>query len=252
MSRMIVAAGPSLTEADRSAFGGIEFVPPVGEGDILRLASRRPAAIGIVDGLFGDRLAVGHKEILWAMAHGIVVYGAASMGALRAAELDGFGMVGVGEIYRGYRTGELTDDGDVALLHAPADVGYRALTLALVDLRATLLALVARERMSAWAANEIAAAAEAIHFSERTWQRLAETVAPSAAEAGNLCRELSDAHVERKRLDALEMVRRMLTDATDPPRSKPFWPPHTPAFRRALRRAGLSGDTSDHQVVLRR
>ena len=242
MSRLVVAAGPSLTQADRKALSGVDFVPPVGEGDILRLASARPAAIGIVDGLFGDRLAVGHKEVLWAMAHGIAVYGAASIGALRAAELDGFGMVGVGEIYRGYRTGALTDDGDVALLHAPADLGYRPLTVALVDVRATLSALVARERLSAAGAAEIETAAAAVHFAERTWRRVADASANSMAESDNLCRELSGAHVERKRLDALEMVRRMLADAADPPpRDRPFWPPHTPAFRAALRRAGLSG-----------
>ncbi len=248
MSGILIAAGPSLTEADRSALGGIEFVPPVGEGDILRLAARRPAAIGIVDGLFGDRLAIGHKEILWAMAHGIAVYGAASIGALRAAELDGYGMIGTGEIYRGYRTGELTDDGDVALLHAPADLGYRPLTVALVDVRATLSALVARERTSPAAAAGIESAAAAIHFSERTWARIAEAAAPSADEAGNLRQELASAHVERKRLDALEMARRMLAEAADPPHGRPFWPPHTPAFRTALRRAGLEGGSSDPPV----
>jgi hypothetical protein len=154
-------------------------------------------------------------------------------------------MIGVGEIYRGYRTGTLTDDGDVALLHAPAEVGYRPLTVALVDLRATLSALVMRERISATSAARIEAVAAAIHFSERTWQRVADSAAPSPRQARHLCRELAEAHVERKRLDALEMVRRMIAEAGAPPSSRPFWPPNTPAFQAALRRAGLADESSD-------
>ena len=46
----------------------------------------------IVDGSFQWTPAVWHKEILWAMGRGVHVFGAASMGALRAAELDGFGL----------------------------------------------------------------------------------------------------------------------------------------------------------------
>lgn len=248
MSDLVVAVGPTLTEADRSTLPEIRFTGPVAEGDILRLAAERPSAIGIVDGLFADRLAVGHKEILWAMAHGIAVYGAASIGALRAAELDGYGMIGIGEIYRGYRTGTLIDDGDVALLHAPAELGYRPLTVALVDLRATLSALVMRERMSAAGAAGIEETATAIHFSERTWQRVSEAAASSIDEAESLRRELSQAHVERKRLDALEMVRRMLAESAAPPRGRPFWPPHTPAFRAALRRAGLTNEKSSFKT----
>jgi hypothetical protein len=46
--------------------------------------------------IFDSTPAVLHKEILWAMDRGVGVSGAASMGALRAAELHWYGMVGVG------------------------------------------------------------------------------------------------------------------------------------------------------------
>ena len=64
--------------------------------------------IGVIDGYFEVVPTVWHKEILWAMSQGIHVYGAASIGALRAAELAEFGMNGVGQIYQQYRSGELT------------------------------------------------------------------------------------------------------------------------------------------------
>ena len=56
-----------------------------------------PGAIGVIDGYFDGVPSVWHKEILWALSQGIRVFGGASMGALRAAELDGFGMTGVSD-----------------------------------------------------------------------------------------------------------------------------------------------------------
>jgi hypothetical protein len=65
---------------------------------LYRAALAHPAAIGVIDGYFEVVPTVWHKEILWAMAQGIHVFGAASIGALRAAELDSFGMRGVGRL----------------------------------------------------------------------------------------------------------------------------------------------------------
>ena len=77
------------------------YLPPVSQGDVYRVALERPRAIGIIDGYFERVPAVWHKEILWAMTQGIHVFGSASMGALRAAELEAFGMEGVGADLRG-------------------------------------------------------------------------------------------------------------------------------------------------------
>jgi hypothetical protein len=60
------------------------------------------------------------------------------MGALRAAELHSFGMIGVGSIFEGYRDGTLTDDDEVTVVHSDAEGGYRPLSTAMVDMRATL------------------------------------------------------------------------------------------------------------------
>ena len=63
--------------------------------------------IGLVDGRYEDIAAVWHKEILYAIEQGALVFGAASMGALRAAECADFGMIGVGAVFERYRSGEL-------------------------------------------------------------------------------------------------------------------------------------------------
>ena len=103
------------------------MLPPVAVGDVLALARRRGVArIAIIDGYFERMAAVWHKEILLALERGIAVWGAASMGALRAAELAPFGMIGVGAIYRAFARGALVADDEVAVAHLPAEYGYRA------------------------------------------------------------------------------------------------------------------------------
>ena len=98
---IVVFLGPSLPlAAARSELDAV-YRGPVAQGDVYRAVTGgdAPEAIGIVDGQFDHVPAVWHKEILWAMDQGIHVYGSASMGALRAAELHAFGMEGVGTIF---------------------------------------------------------------------------------------------------------------------------------------------------------
>ena len=78
----------------------------------------------LIDGLFDASPAVRHKELLQLMARGVPVIGAASMGALRAAELAPFGMIGVGRIFTAYAAGALVGDDEVALLHGPEELGW--------------------------------------------------------------------------------------------------------------------------------
>jgi hypothetical protein len=99
--------------------------------------------------------------------------GAASMGALRAAECAPFGMIGIGEIYEGFASNRLEDDSDVAQAHAPAEMGYLPLSEPLVNVRATIsrcleLHLVSREEHEA-----LQAVARDTFFKERTYRQLA-------------------------------------------------------------------------------
>src|SRR5437762_3780307 len=89
---ILVFLGPTLRLAEAQAALDAIYLQPAAQGDIVLAAHAfRPRAMVLIDGLFEDRPAVRHKEILWAMAQGIVVIGAASIGALRAAELSSFG-----------------------------------------------------------------------------------------------------------------------------------------------------------------
>ncbi len=89
---------------------------PIKRGDLGLAIREHPDIIGIIDGVFHQNSAVGHREILKAINEGICVVGASSMGALRASELDSLGMKGIGYVYEQYATGKVTSDDDVAVM----------------------------------------------------------------------------------------------------------------------------------------
>jgi hypothetical protein len=210
----VVFLGPSLALPQAREELEADFLPPVELGDVWRIAQERPAAIGIIDGFFHQVPAVWHKEILYALSRGIAVYGAASMGALRAAELGSFGMIGVGEIASDYARGELCAD-EVAVLHAPAEMGHRALSEPLVNIRATLATARREAVLSPAAAERVLTLARSLHYPQRAWPRLLEALAPSDAEAFSAW--LPAGRVDQKRDDALAMLKRMRADAAVSP-----------------------------------
>ncbi|MBU3674925.1 MAG: hypothetical protein FGM34_07760 [Solirubrobacteraceae bacterium] len=134
--------GPSLErrEAERIYPEAI-FLPPAAVSDLINAVRRfRPHAIALIDGAFMQTMATYHKEIIDAMSQGVWVVGASSMGALRAAECDRYGMIGVGEIYEGYASGAIEDDDEVALSHLAEGFGFKPVTEAMVNIRASLAA----------------------------------------------------------------------------------------------------------------
>ena len=122
MVKIIVYTGLSLPfdEAkeilDSTEDVEVIYKRPIQRGDLGPALKERPDIIAIIDGVFHQSSAVGHKEILNVMKSGVKVYGASSMGALRASELDTLGMVGVGYVYTHYATGEVDSDDDVAVM----------------------------------------------------------------------------------------------------------------------------------------
>ena len=72
---------------------------PIKRGDIYNDINHRFNSIAIIDGRFDQTLAVSPSEIQDGIRSGLRIYGSSSMGALRAAELNSFGMIGVGKIF---------------------------------------------------------------------------------------------------------------------------------------------------------
>jgi hypothetical protein len=204
MKPVVAFLGPTLAVDDARALLDAEYLPPAGHGDVLRAALRRPRVIALVDGVFERVPTVWHKEILFALSEGIHVYGAASMGALRAAELADFGMRGVGEVYRAYADGALEDDDEVAVAHADAGYGFRPVSDAMVDVRATLEAAVAEGTVSGETADELVRRIKSTFYARRL---LVAALDRTDEEHERLRGWLRGGRVHRKRDDALAMLR---------------------------------------------
>lgn len=213
---IVVFTGPTLAADDvRVELPDALVLPPAAQGDVYRAAKHAPGVIGIIDGYFERVPSVWHKEILWAMHEGIHVYGAASMGALRAAELAAFGMVGVGAIYQAFASGALEDDDEVAVAHASAAEGHQALSTALVDIRATLEAAARDGVISADAAAAVIASAKQMFYPERIYPTiLARARAILSADTLDALRAwLPTGMIAQKRLDARALLRQIRLDA---------------------------------------
>ncbi len=241
--RAIIFAGPSLPPAARATGNAqFEWRPPVSQGELYRAALTRPAAIGVIDGYFEVVPTVWHKEILWAMAEGIAVYGAASIGALRAAELDVFGMRGTGRIYEDFRDGVLQDDDEVAVLHGPAELGYHKLTEAMVDIRATLAAAVGAGILTAAAAARLTGIAKSLFYKERTYPNILAAAGLPELILKGLADWLPQGRIELKRRDAEAMLAAILTHlAAGAPKLRVTWRlAETAAWRAAQAAAAAS------------
>jgi hypothetical protein len=212
MNEIYVFLGPALAEKDARAELDAVYLPPAAAGDVYRLWRRRPRAIGIVDGYFDQVPAVWHKEIMWMLEHGVHVFGAAGLGALRAAELDSFGMRGTGWVYQAFRDGTLDRDDEVAVRHAAAVDGYRPLSEAMVNIRRTLQAAEHQGIISTATLSILANAGAALFHRDRTWPdllRAAQAAQADPAELDALRRWLPAGRIDQQAADATAMLREM-------------------------------------------
>jgi hypothetical protein len=245
-----VFLGPTLPAAAAQAVLDAVYLPPVLQGDVLRLVQNtRPRAIGIIDGYFRAVPACWHKEILFALDQGVHVFGAASMGALRAAELDVLGMIGVGRIYAAFRAGRFPpfaepfeDDDEVAVVHGPAEAGYVALSEAMVDIRATLARAVEAGVIGAELCRQLARLAKGLFYPDRSLARLLAVGREAGLDETTLAafeRWIAVGRVDLKAADGLEMLAAMRDFlATDPaPFVAGFRLEQSAAWRAALQAA---------------
>lgn len=231
----VLFVGPSLAgqSYDRN---GLDVRPPARQGDLHRAVLDGADTIGLVDGVFGFVPSVWHKEILFALHQGVRVLGAASIGALRAAECAAFGMEAVGPIAESYVSGARNGDANVCLAHAPAELDFMPLSEPLVDVEATVAALRSGGHVTGAEAEALLAAAQQIYFVDRTIDAIIEAAGLTAAvaeryRASRVGAKTADALLLVERLKALPAGRGLAPDwsfvASDP-------------WRHYLRQANLS------------
>ncbi|HSI40912.1 MAG TPA: TfuA-like protein [Xanthobacteraceae bacterium] len=243
--RIVVFLGPTMPRPEAAAVLEADYRPPAEQGALVRAAlEERPQAVVLIDGQFGRVPAIRHKEILWTLAQGIPVYGAASMGALRAAELGPYGMRGHGLIYRWYRRTPLADDDAVAVAMAPVEIGGAALGEALVNMRLTLRRAVRAGVLPVALRAPLAAAAGALYFLDRSYENLIAASRGRLPDAAldRLAAWIPGNAVDQKRADALGLLRRLAETPVRAPDSVPVFE-MTEAFAHDLDAAGLLTDT---------
>jgi hypothetical protein len=230
----VVFAGPSLHRYRRPADTSIEFRGPAVQGDVYAAVHAGANVIGIIDGFFESVSSIWHKEILYALSQGVRVFGASSMGALRAAECHDFGMIGVGEIFEAYRDGTIIDDEAVALAHAPPELGYMPLTVPLVNVMWSAAHWHESGLTTSVERDGLLTTAKHIFFKDRTWPSVIEAAGFSTDRRGDFLAMAKSSAIDRKALDARELVERIETgdDERAPP---PDWKfSHTDQFARFL------------------
>jgi hypothetical protein len=215
-----VFLGPSLPLAKAREIVDAIYLPPVAMGDLYTLVASRARPgdhVAIVDGVFEQVPAVWHKEILHALSRGINVHGAASMGALRASELDAFGMRGVGRIYRGFASGALTDDDEVVVAHARAESGFRSLSTALVSIRFALADLADAGKLPGALAEALVDATARLPYPQRSWGAVLEAAAAlGASEAERATIRAEANRPDAKARDAAELLHRLASAEAEP------------------------------------
>jgi TfuA protein len=207
----VVFLGPSLSRSEAFRILDADLRPPVKRGD-LPLLDEEVDVIGIIDGVFMGDAAVGHREIVDKLKSGVKVYGASSMGALRAAELQEFGMIGVGTIFERYRSGEIDGDDEVALIFNPETL--EPLSEPLVNMRLNLQNAVRARSIDESEAAQIINCLKSIYFPKRTLSKLRDCAArnltlESSRTFGEL---LENQYIDYKKEDAAKLLATIAKD----------------------------------------
>jgi hypothetical protein len=208
MPETVVFLGPSLPRDRAEQILKAEYRPPAKRGDIYRAAKEGAKIICLIDGVFFQDCSVAHKEVLFALERGARVLGASSMGALRASELDVYGMEGVGEIFRAYKRGDLVSDDEVALIFDPFT--WEPCSEPLVNIRFNLDLALQKGIIDIPAKDVLFQSAQSLYFPERTYERMMKA-AKGRVRAETLQRFREFIDNERRDLkmeDALQALQR--------------------------------------------
>jgi hypothetical protein len=209
--RVVVYTGTSINYHDAMKILNADYRPPVKRNDIKRIMRNPPDIIGIIDGVFFDSAAVAHREIIDAIKSGVIVVGGGSMGALRASELDSYGMIGVGKIYEMYRSGVLESDDEVAVTFDQDTM--EALSVPLVNIRATLGSAVESGLLEHEIADSILDIARKLFYPDRNYQNIVSECMKkgivSDPDQGKLLDCLLEHEVDVKREDAVSVLEKI-------------------------------------------
>ena len=181
-------------EEARKILPKADYYPSAKKGDVIDAIRRKYKIIIIIDGAFSWSASIWHKEIIMALNKDILVYGCSSMGALRASELDDFGMIGYGKVYNMYKNKHIDGDDEVAISY---NSKTEEKTIPMVNLRITVEYLNLAEK------NKILKSCQDVFYANRTWSHLKKVVDISVFE------KIYSNYLDVKKNDAISLLNKI-------------------------------------------
>lgn len=171
MNKPIIFLGPSLTHEKARKILDAEYRPPAKKGDFLRFTMPADGltVVGLVDGYFLQDYPPSPIEVYQLiMRKNTVVIGSASLGALRAVELEKFGMIGVGKIFELYKNGIVNADDEIAVTFTEEPQSLQS--EAMIDIRFNLFIAKRKGIIDEITKKTIARVAKSVYFPYRNYE----------------------------------------------------------------------------------
>jgi len=166
----IIFSGPSLTHEKARKILDADYKPPAKKGDFLKFATQTNVltVVGLVDGYFLQDYPPSPIEVYQLiMRKNTVVIGSASLGALRAVELEKFGMIGVGKIFELYKRGTINADDEVAVTFTEEAQSLQS--EAMIDIRFNLFMAERKGIIDKITKKTVARVAKNVYFPYRNY-----------------------------------------------------------------------------------
>ena len=221
MSKPIIFVGPSLSLQKARKIFDADYRGPAKKGDLLVLSAsslislkNQPNAInfvGLIDGLFLQDYPPTPIEVFQLLSNkNFRVVGGASIGALRAVELEKFGMVGIGKVFELFKNGTTNADDEVAVTFHPGD-GVSIQSEAMIDIRFNLFIAHKKNIITKRTKHIIAQTAKSIYFPYRNYSHVIEetrTKFPELSrELESFSSYLNHHRLSLKEIDAIKVIK---------------------------------------------
>lgn len=171
MNKPIVYLGPTLSREEAIKILDADYRDPAKKGDFLMLSrdSDEKKYVGFVDGVFLHDYPPSPIEVYHlATRKNIELIGASSLGALRAVELEKFGMKGIGKIFQLYKKGIINADDEVAVTFVRENNILQS--EAMIDIRFNLFLAYKKGIITNQTKKRIAKIAKNIYFPFRNYE----------------------------------------------------------------------------------
>ncbi len=173
MIKPIIFIGPSLDIGKAKRIFDADYRPPAKKGDFLRLmnciSDDDRVIVGLVDGLFLQDYPPTPIEVFQLVVKkNMLVLGGASLGALRAVELEKYGMIGIGKIFELYKKNTIAADDEVAVTFDPEKKQLES--EAMIDIRYNLFVALRKGVIDKNTRKAAVKVAKSIYFPDRNYE----------------------------------------------------------------------------------